>query len=313
MKIAFTGIGSIAKKHIANLRKVLNDRAVDATIDVYRSGKGQDISDDIASLVDNVIAYDYATPVTQHYDIVFITNPTSKHYDTLKLFYGCADAFFIEKPVFDRTDVDLSFIDAGAGKLFYVACPVRYNSVIRYVHDNIDFSKVISARAISSSYLPEWRPGTDYRKCYSAIQELGGGVDIDLVHEWDYLSYLFGPVKEGFAIRGKLSNLEINSVDTAIYVARTDKTALEVHLDYFGRKSLRCLELFMQDDTVECDLLKGTVTYLKENRTLSFDNDRNIFKIRELEAFLDMVSGIGKNDSTIEHGLRALKYAKGEF
>ena len=62
----------------------------------------------------------------------------------------------------------------------------------QYVKNNVDLSKVYSARAISSSYLPDWRPGQDYRTTYSAHKDMGGGVSIDLIHEWDYLSWLFG-------------------------------------------------------------------------------------------------------------------------
>ena len=69
------------------------------------------------------------------------------------------------------------------GSTYYVACPLRYNAVIQYIKDNIDLQDVISVRSISSSYLPDWRPGVDYRKTYSAKKELGGGVSIDLIHE----------------------------------------------------------------------------------------------------------------------------------
>ena len=51
---------------------------------------------------------------------------------------------------------------------------------------------VYSARVLCSSYLPGWRPGVDYRTVYSAHKDMGGGVTIDLIHEWDYLVELFG-------------------------------------------------------------------------------------------------------------------------
>ena len=42
------------------------------------------------------------------------------------------------------------------------------------------------------SYLPGWRPGTDYRQSYSAQRRLGGGVLLDVIHEVDYAAWVLG-------------------------------------------------------------------------------------------------------------------------
>ena len=75
-----------------------------------------------------------------------------------------------------------------------------------------------SVRAMCSSYLPEWRPGVDWKKCYSAHADMGGGVDIDLIHEWDYLTYLFGFPHNVYSIRGQFSDVTADSCDNAIYI-----------------------------------------------------------------------------------------------
>lgn len=117
--------------------------------------------------------------IPEQYDVVFITNPTSMHYESIKLFANAAHAMFIEKPVFSSPDVDIDALELSAHGIYYVACPLRYHPVIQYIRDNDLCSKAYAVRAICSSYLPEWRPGTDYRICYSAHQNMGGGVDID--------------------------------------------------------------------------------------------------------------------------------------
>ena len=43
---------------------------------------------------------------------------------------------------------------------------------------------------------------------YSAHKDMGGGVSIDLIHEWDYLTYLFGMPSEIYSILDKVSDLE---------------------------------------------------------------------------------------------------------
>lgn len=313
MKIAFVGMGSIGKRHIKNVCNYLNKEKIDYSIDLFRSGKGNPLDADVEKLIDNQLPYSYELTKEDWYDVVFVTNPTSMHYDTLSKFQNHGNAFFIEKPVFDRMDVEQEKVDKLNRGKCYVACPLRYNPVLEYVLNQMDLSNVISARAISSSYLPEWRPGTDYRKCYSAHTDMGGGVDIDLIHEWDYLVHLFGEVKEGFSIRSQISPLEIDSNDIAIYIAKTENTAIELHLDYFGRKSQRILELITKDDTIICDILNGEIKFLKEQRILTFESERNCFQEKEIAHFFDIVFGKIQNDSTIYHAMKVLKYAKGEF
>lgn len=312
-RIAFTGLGSIAKRHVGNVCTYLDSKGIGYTIDLYRSSLDRVLPKDIAPLISEIKLYADVIPSYMQYDVVFITNPTSMHYETLLKFKDHSKSFFIEKPVFDSTDIDKGVFDEFEGKICYVACPLRYNPVLQYVKQNIDLQKVYSARAISSSYLPDWRPGQDYRDTYSAHRSMGGGVAIDLVHEWDYLTWMFDTPDTLYTIQTKTSGLEIDSDDVALYIARSDKTTIELHLDYFGRNAIRILQLFLVDDTVECDVIKGTVHYLKSGRNVIFDAERNGYQMLEIEHFFDIIEGRIENDSTIRHGFEVLKLAKGEL
>lgn len=310
---AFCGIGSIASRHIGNLATVLNQRGESFSIDLYRSGQGRPVPSDFSDYIRDVFPFSEKVPKEKIYDAVFVTNPTSVHYETLRKFIDNTKAFFIEKPVFDSTEVDTGIFDDLAGVECYVACPLRYHPVLAYVKENVALDEVICARAISSSYLPEWRPGQDYRKCYSAHRNMGGGVAIDLIHEWDYLSSLFGMPITCLSLQGKISELEIDSDDYAVYIAKTDKTILELHLDYFGRKAMRTLDLFLDDETIHCDILNGRVEYLKEGRTVILNCKRNVFQLSEMEQFIRIINHETTNNSTAEHAFKVLKLAKGEY
>lgn len=194
----------------------------------------------------------------------------------------------------------------------YVACPLRYSAALQYVKQNIDFSKSFSVRAISSSYLPDWRPGQDYRKCYSAHRDMGGGVGIDLIHEWDYLTWLFGNPVETYSIQRKISNLEIDSDDIAIYIGRTSTISIELHLDYFGRSMIRTLEMFLPNDTIRCDIEDGRIEYLRTGKVIQLPSERNEYQMREIEHFFEIINNKIENDSTMEHAFHVLKLAKGE-
>lgn len=312
-KIAFVGLGSIATRHLKNVHAYLASQGDGCSIDLYRSSLGRPLADVLQPLVNQSYLYADKIPADRKYDVVFVTNPTSMHYETVMRFAEHTDAFFIEKPVFDRTDVDERIFKVIEGKPTYVACPLRYNAVLQYVKEHVDLSNVYSVRAISSSYLPDWRPDQDYRNTYSAHKDLGGGVSIDLIHEWDYLTWLFGMPTECQHLIKKVSNLEIDSDDIAIYIGWNEKTTFELHLDYFGRKTLRTLDLFTPGDTIHCDLIAGTVTYQKQGQVNMFESERNAFQMKEIEHFFEIVNHKIENDSTPKHAYRVLKIAKGEF
>lgn len=311
-KIAFTGLGSIATRHLKNVVFFLDGRGDDCTIDLYRS-QLRPISDEIAPLVNISYLFSEELPADRQYDVVFVTNPTSMHFETLEKFCKNTKSFFIEKPVFDSTCVDETIFEKLNGIMSYVACPLRYNTVLQYVRESVNPKDVIAARAISSSYLPDWRPGQDYRKTYSAHRELGGGVGIDLIHEWDYLTWMFGFPQECHSIQSKISELEIDSDDIAIYIAKKSNMTMELHLDYFGRSTVRTLDLFTKEDTIHCDLIAGTVDYLRSGGKNTFENERNAFQMREIAHFFDIIDCKIVNDSTPEHAYNVLKLAKGEF
>lgn len=307
MKICFIGLGSIAERHIKNLRVMYGS---EMTIDVLRSGKGKPISSALQSLIDGT--YETEDRLETKYDAIFITNPTSEHYRTLKRYHDLSDAFFIEKPVFLTGNEETSVFER-TDKKYYVACPLRYMNVIRFVKENIDFRKVYAVRSISSSYLPDWRQDVDYRNVYSSHRELGGGVSLDLIHEWDYIQYLVGFPQKINCIIGKKSHLEINSDDIAIYIAEYEDKTVELHLDYYGRKTQRRLEIFGEDDTIEVDLIKQKICYLDEGRKVDLAEERDDYQKRELRHFFDIVNGKETSDNNIEDACRVLRLARGEL
>lgn len=309
-KILFVGVGSIAKRHIKNVYELLNKSCSGVIIDLFRSGEGAQIGEELTKLI-NKTYFEYST-VPMDYDVVFITNPTQYHLDCLKCFYPNGKNFFIEKPlctVDQLKDASLNYLTND--KVYYVACPLRYTKVIQYVKNNLELQKVRSIRSISSSYLPDWRPGADYRKTYSAHKNLGGGVSIDLIHEWDYICYLFGQPSTVHSIIKKVSNLEIDSDDIGLYIADYGDKTVELHIDYLGRNPIRRLELFMDEDTVECDLINSKITFAKRPEAIRFEDERNAYQMEELSHFFTEIKGKKYGMEHIETAKAVLKIAGG--
>lgn len=307
-KLAMVGLGSIGKRHLLNIDKVLKNRGIQYSIDLIRRENSGVLEKQLGDIISNV--YTKFEDVPDDYDVIFITNPTHLHFDTIKKCSNKSKNMFIEKPVFDSECVDIAELSLDANGVYYVACPLRYTDVIQYAKENIDIDKVYSARAICSSYLPEWRPGVDYRETYSANKDQGGGVSIDLIHEWDYLMYLFGKPECVKNFRGKFSHLEIDSDDLSVYIAQYHNMIVEVHLDYFGKKTIRELQLFTADDTIVVDITNSEIRFLKENKVIKFNEERNSFQIKEIENFFDVLEGKKRNENDIYTALTTLRIAK---
>ena len=304
LKVCFVGIGSIAKRHIRNLHTVCKDRSIKLHVDAYRRNQ---------IYVDGVdFVYSDIPDMPNDYDAIFITNPTEMHLESLKRFHEKGKNFFIEKPVVSVEQIEeAKMFKTRDNTIYYVAGPLRYNAVIHWIKENVDPSDVVSIRSISSSYLPDWRPGQDYRETYSAHKNMGGGVSIDLIHEWDYLTYLFGWPKRVSSFIGKKSILEIDSDDYAIYIAEYVDKIAELHLDYFGRKTIREIELFTHDETIIGDIANNKITCLRLGNVIDFNEERDDYQMRELEHFLDMILGNTKATNGYHHGIDVLNLTQG--
>ena len=293
MDVLFTGLGSIGTRHLKNLHAVAAEKGIPVRAWALRSSERALPAETRALLAGEMTEL----PADAHYDAAFITNPTHRHFDTLQMLRGRADALFIEKPVFDKTDRRLADCLL-PGQKAYVAAPMRWCGTMLALKEVLPDLSVYSARVICSSYLPDWRPNVDYRTVYSAHRDMGGGVAIDLIHEWDYLAELFGTPEEIFCFRGTYSHLEIDSDDLAVYIARYPSLLCEVHLDYFGRQYRRAIELFCKNGTVTADFGAGTLT-LEDGTVREYPEPVNERYLREMAYFLDYAKGgAGANAST---------------
>lgn len=305
MKVCFFGMGSIGKRHLKNLTVRCEKRGIPLEAYAFRSRASFDLPPDIAALLEGQITDDQY--LENRYDAVFITNPTSLHYKTLLSMKGHTSCYFIEKPVFDRCDYDIDVLDLG-GAAYYVATPLRHTGVVQKLKEIVEVEQTYSVRAIASSYLPDWRPGVDYRTIYSAIKAQGGGVRIDLIHEWDYLTYLFGIPDHISSFSGTYSRLEITSEDLAIYIASYPDKLLELHLDYFGRETRRNVELFTKNRLITGDIANSRITFSDGAPDIVFQEGANDKYIREMDYFLDLWEGKQKDSiNDIHHALRVLR------
>lgn len=307
MRVLFVGLGSISSRHIRNLCSVCIDRKIHLDIDVLRR-KICELPTDLKSVNINQIT---ELQDDVHYNFAFITNPTNLHYKSLVRLKNKADYFFIEKPIFENTGYSLSDIGINSSNA-YIACPMRHTKVYKEFCKILEERHIFCVRIICSSYLPDWRPTQDYRKNYSAIKSLGGGVTLDLIHEIDYMTDLFGFPDKIINVHGKYSNLEIDSDDLSIYIASYKDKLIEVHLDYFGRKPRRSCEVFTSDGTFVADFINSKIL-LPDEADVECKEGVNERYINEIIYFLDFVSYKKNNINSPENALKVLGVTLGKY
>lgn len=308
MNVLFVGLGSIGTRHLNNLTALAAQRGLELKIDALRSSLRPLPQATQAKLARQFIGFEQLG----HYDLAFITNPTHLHAMALKELADKVDCFFIEKPIFEATGYDLEDLGLGWEQKAYVAAPMRWCGVMLALKKLLPTLAPYSARVICSSYLPDWRPGVDYRTVYSAHKAMGGGVTIDLIHEWDYLVDLFGQPLKAYNLKGTYSQLELDSDDLSVYIAQYPTLLAEVHLDYFGRQYRRSIELFCKDGTVTADFGAGTLT-LANGAVQHFEEPVNQRYLREMEYFLNYAqNGAGESVNSPRTALEVLKLTLGE-
>ena len=313
----FVGLGSIGTRHLNNLHALCQQRGVTLRADALRSDLARPLRPGAAERLHAQFTGPDAPAALARYDLAFITNPTSLHAEALASLRGRAGALFIEKPIFaaEQTDTDLSALLA-PGQKAYVAAPMRWCGTMLALKERLAAGvdgRPYCARVLCSSYLPDWRPGVDYRTVYSARKALGGGVTIDLIHEWDYLVDLFGAPQTLYNLKGQYSELEVDSDDVSLYIARWPHMLGEVHLDYFGRGYRRNIELFTPAGSLVADFGAGTLT-LPDGSVQHCEEDVNTRYLREMAYFLDYAqSAETQSCNPPELALQVLKLTLGEF
>ncbi len=226
--------------------------------------------------------------------VVVVATDTSRHVqDALAALEAGARHVLVEKPL----AVDGAQAEALAHHprraAVTVAAPLRGH---RAWLDVVELAAAIggprTVDVVCQSWLPDWRPGRDYRESYSARPE-EGGVLRDMVHELDYAIALTGRPRllwSRLQHEGPLQMAAEQSASLAWMGERGDQ--VRAHLDYVTRPTRRALAVTGPDGVLEWDLTRHLVTLRHPDgqvteRAHPEDADRDAVMARQLTALLD--------------------------
>ncbi len=305
MKVLIIGLGSIALKHIHAIKSLYST----AQFYALRSGKTSVNNNDVTNI------YSYSE-IDFKPDFVIVSNPTSEHYSTLKEVAQLNCPLFIEKPVLDNLKDFEILKDLFKKKkiITYVGFSLRFLPCLNYIKENLKANRRINeVNVYCGSYLPDWRPGIDFRKNYSANAEMGGGAHLDLIHELDYVYWFFGkPLKVKRNLKSN-SSLNISAVDYANYYLEYENFAVNIILNYFRRDVKRTCEIVCEDETLTIDLIKNAITSSVRGEVFYSEFDKALNYKLQMQYFINCISNNEQSMNTFEDSGNVLKICLNEY
>ena len=295
IKAAVIGLGSIAKRHRSNLKKIFPGVEIIAMSASGRIPKevicnSDSIVSNIQSIIDNNI------------DMAIIASPASLHSTHAIPLIEAGIPVLIEKPVATKLEDAKEIVKARNRYQVNVGVGycLKYLSSAKFVKKFIEseqFGKPLNANIEIGQYLPDWRPNIDFRQSVSANQNLGGGVLFELSHEVDYAQWLFGKLSVEHAVVRNTGELGIEVEDVADILA-TSQTGcvVSLHLDFLQRQVTRKCKIIFSEGVMIWDLIQNRVFWSDESgKKVIFDEmswDRN-------QMYLNMLIDFNSTDKSI--------------
>lgn len=313
-RILIVGLGSIGERHLRLLRGILPE----AQIGVLRHRPVNDVPK-FANLVFSTMkeALQFAP------QIAVISNPASCHIGSGTPLAQAGTHLLIEKPLAVSVVGVLNLLEEC--KRNNVNLAVGYN--LRFLPSLQKFKSLIdqgvigriwSVRSEAGQYLPSWRPESDYRLSVSAQSSLGGGVLLELSHELDYLSWIFGDVDWVQAVLSKQSDLKIDVEDTAhMFIgfksAEVSRQIIaRVDLDFIRQDPVRACTAIGEFGSLNWDGVDGSIKILKKNtinwhEVYRYQPSRDQTYVSELEDFISNVKSHTLPKVSGNDGLKVLQ------
>ncbi len=262
--IGIVGLGSIGKRYARILRE--------HGLRVFAFEVNQTIAQEIASKTGVVTRSSMESLLSEKLSFCIVATPPDQHLQPAEAALWAGVPALVEKPL-AHTLADseaLVRIAEKSGTACYCVCNMRFHPGLRALHHNRHRAgEICFVRAHFGHRLSQMRPaGTNI---FAASSEMGGGVILDCIHEFDYLQAMLGPLHHIKSTTASLGPDKIAAEDWArIELQTIDGMPVSLDLDFISRRKNRGCELIGSEGSV----IWSSLGRSPEEVSVTFSDDR---------------------------------------
>ena len=303
------GLGSIGRRHL----RLVKELRPELNIIAMRSGKGQNFEE--GNLLNGSV-YSLEEAINYGIEAAIIATPAVNHIQQGIELMKRGIHLLIEKPLSHSLEninelLKISNKSKSVGLLGYC---LRHNpGALKFKGklDDKEIGQILHVRVDCGSYLPDWREGIDYRQSVTAKSELGGGVLLELSHEFDYIRWFFGEMKSVFANIKDSGSLDIDVEDSVDIIFDAEQGySISVHLDFNTHNNrrectARCSNGDLTWDAIDNKLIWKPADGVEEVE--AYQNDSNYVYKEQLKHFFNCIESGNKPSVSIHDGVAVLE------
>lgn len=306
-KYLVVGAGNISKKHIDNIKRLKRNSLV---FNLSSSGRNIDPQSNNA----DYLLRNFQEAHEHKFSAVIIASPASFHIEHALFFSSLNIPLLIEKPLSDNLkkyeEASNTLLDLN--EKIKIAYNLRYlNSMIffkNFLRENL-LGKIYSVQSEVGQNLINWRPKKNYKHTVSSNKKLGGGALLELSHELDYLTWIFGDIQSVFCKLSNTNHFDIDVEDNVESILQTKSgLCINLHMDFLQNKTIRKCKVIGEKGTLDFDLLENKIIHYQENEKIEIIYNENVFD--QNQPYIDMLQDFLNPDTEKLNNLASLDEAK---
>ena len=310
MHFLIVGTGSIGERHLRNFLRIDGVRCSIAELNPVTRER-------VASEYPVVASYEkYTDADLAGFSGVVICVPANLHVAIATDAVAAGTHVLTEKPLAVSREgiAELRQLRDRQGVVVSVAFCRRSDPLYREVKERLDageLGKALWASVYVGQYWPHMRQ--DYPPVYSQKRETGGGVIPDmLVHDVNFLEWLFGPVEAVSAAHWRMVLNDIGTEDSGVICLRFHDGQVaqfgvclfqhptEARFLVVGQKGALRIQL----DAERLGVFSNSSSRWEDGRTRSFERD-DVFR-QQAQHFIDCIEGRAEPLCTLEDAEQTL-------